>query len=324
MSRSSRPRTRPRRATAVAVLAAALLALPACSTSGGSDDSGGTSEDGSADGARAPEAAAERKAADADAGGPRASVADVATEVVDAPEATPRAVISTGNVALRGPDVATALFDVRTVVDRFAGEVQEDRTETDTEGEVLRSRLVVRVPAARFTEAMTALEGAADLVTSSSTSEDVTTQVLDVDIRVAVQRRSIRRIALLLNRAESIRDVVAIEAQLFRRQADLASLERQQSFLADQTAQSTITVSLERTPEKRPPRDDEEDDATGFLAGLDAGWGALVTFGVGLATFVGAVLPWTLVLALVAVPCWLLARRLRRRRVATPTAPDPA
>lgn len=319
--------TRPRRATAAAVLAAALLALPACSTSGDSSsesDSGGAGGSNStADGAEAPAAAAERESADSDAGIARTSVADVAG-AADAPEVSPRAVISTGNVALRGPDVAKALFDVRKVVDRFAGEVQEDRTETDTEGEVLRSRLVVRVPAARFTEAMTALEGAADLVTSSSTSEDVTTKVLDVDIRVAVQRRSIRRIALLLNRAESIRDVVAIEAQLSRRQADLASLEKQQSFLADQTAQSTITVSLERTPEKRPPREDDEDDATGFLAGLDAGWGALVTFGIGLATFVGAVLPWTLVLALVAVPCWLLARRLRRRRVGPPTAPDPA
>lgn len=306
--------------TLVTLAAASLFALSACSSPDGASDGGGSAADvDSALSADAPAAseAAQRDSADV------LTAQDYAADESGAAQAEPavaeaitRSEIKTGNVALRSDDVDQALFDVRKVVDATGGEVAQAKTESDDEGGALRSRLVVRVPVASFDEAMTGLEGAADKISSSTATKDVTTQVLDIDVRVAVQRRSIDRIALLLDRAQSIRDVVSIEAQLSRRQADLASLEKQQAYLADQTAMSTITVSLERTPEDAPPP--AEEDEAGFLSGLDAGWGALTSFGVGLATFGGAVLPWTLVLLVLGIPGVPLVRRLRRRT--TPAA----
>lgn len=237
----------------------------------------------------------------------------------DAP--TARAVISTGNVALRSPDVAQARFDVQKVVDRYRGEVSQERTETDKEGEINRSRLVLRIPSAGFADAMTALEDAADLISSDTNREDVTTEVIDVNVRLRVQRRSIARISLLLDRAQSIRDIVNIEGQLSRRQAQLGSLERRQAYLADQTAMSTVTVSLERTPDKKPAAVKAK-DATGFVAGLKAGWSGLSHVAVALATASGALLPWAVVALILAIPGWPLTRRLLRRRTApvTPAA----
>jgi hypothetical protein len=299
------------RRTLAAVTAASLLVLGACSSGGD-----GATDGDSGGGESAESRAAIAEDADAPALLDNPVAADEAAHATDA--AVERAVISTGNVALRSPDAAQALFDVEKVADRFAGEVEQKNTETDTSGEVVRSRLVLRIPSDRFAEAMTALEGAGDLISSGSDSKDVTTQVLDVDIRVRVQRRSIERIALLLDRAESIRDIVAIEAQLSQRQADLASLEKQQDVLADQTSMSTISVSVERTS-KQDATEREKDEA-GFLSGLDAGWDALKTFGVGLATFLGAVLPWAVVLLVLAIPGWPLLRRLRRRPGAPQTS----
>ena len=101
----------------------------------------------------------------------------------------------------------------------------------------------------------------------------------------------------------------------------LASLEKQSRYLADQTSMSTITVSVERTKEKpAPPTKTKEDDDKGFFAGLNTGWDALVKFGVGLATVLGALLPWMIVLAILAIPGVPLLRRLRRQDTApTPT-----
>lgn len=303
------------RRTLAAVAAASLLALGACSSggdgAGDGDGSGGGESAGSSAG----------MAADLDAPVPAADTAQAGADEAAADTTVERAVISTGNVALRSPDAAQALFDVEKVADRFAGEVEQKNTETDEDGTVVRSRLVLRIPSDRFAEAMAALEDAADLISSSSDSKDVTAQVLDVDIRVRVQRRSIERIALLLDRAESIRDIVAIEAQLSQRQADLASLEKQQDVLADQTSMSTVSVSVERTPKQAAV--EEEKDEAGFLSGLDAGWDALKTFGVGLATFLGAVLPWAVVLLVLAIPGWPIVRRLRRRP-GPPRSPAPS
>lgn len=308
------------RRTLATLAAASLLALSACSSSDG--DGEGSAQDAGGDAvvsAEAPAARDEAQRGAADQLTAQAYDADDGSAAEAEPaaaEAITRSEIKTGNVALRSDDVDRALFDVRKVVDATGGEVAQATTESDDEGGALRSRLVVRVPVASFDDAMAGLEGAADKISSSTATKDVTTEVLDIDVRVEVQRRSIDRIALLLDRAESIRDIVSIEAQLSRRQADLASLEKQQAYLADQTAMSTITVSLERTPADAPPP--AEEDEAGFLSGLDAGWGALKTFGVGLATFGGAVLPWTLVLLVLGIPGVPLVRRLRRRT--TPTA----
>jgi hypothetical protein len=220
-------------------------------------------------------------------------------------------VISTGNVQLRTDDVGQAVFDVRKVVDEYRGTIAEDDTETDDDGGPLRSRMVLRIPTADFDHAMAELEQVATLVSSKRQSADVTTQVLDTDVRVEAQRRSIDRIQVLFDHATSIKDIVSVESELSRRQADLASLEAQQRYLADQTSLSTITVAVERTPGKAKTK--PHDDDTGFLAGLAGGWGALKTFLVGASTVAGALLPWLLVALLVLVPGWPLLRRLRRR-----------
>ncbi|MBB6627094.1 DUF4349 domain-containing protein [Nocardioides sp. KIGAM211] len=233
-----------------------------------------------------------------------------------APEkVSPKSVISTGNVALRSPDVAEARFDVQKVVDRYAGEVTEEQTDTDKEGEVKHARLVVRIPTADFRAAIGDLEQAADLISSDTNTDDVTMQVIDIAVRLRVQRRSILRVETLLDRAQNIRDIIAIEAQLSRRQAVLNSLERRQSYLADQTKMSTVTVSLERTPEKKPVVEEKKkDDATGFVAGLKSGWSGLSHVAVGAATVAGAALPFLVLLLVLLVPGLPLGRRLLRRR----------
>ena len=156
--------------------------------------------------------------------------------------------ISTGNVQLRSDDVGQAIFDVRKVVDVHRGTISEDDTETDEDGGALRSRMVLRIPTADFDDAMAELEKVATLVSSKRETADVTTQVLDIDVRVEAQQRSIDRIQVLFDHATTIKDVVSIEGELSRRQADLASLEAQQRYLADQTSMSTITLAVERTP----------------------------------------------------------------------------
>ncbi len=309
-----------------ALAAFAVLAVTAAGCASGGDDSGGDA-DTSAPAAAPVEApggatAAERQAVDGDAFDLN-STTDAALSA-DAPEARDdeRALISQGNVQLRSDDVGEALFDVQKVVDALAGEISQNETATDDDGDIKRARVVARIPSARFAEAMQSLEGAATLIASSSNVDDVTTKVIDTRIRLEVQQRSIRRIALLLDRAESIRDIVNIEAQLSRRQAELGSLQRQQAYLADQTQMATITVSLERTKVKPEPKKEDE-EAKGFFAGLDKGWTEFKQVAVSLSTAAGAALPFLVVFLLLGVPAWLGLRRAGRRRLA-PSAPSEA
>ncbi len=324
-----------RRTTLLLPALVAALVLGGCAGSGSDSDSGG---DGSATAADAP-AAAERQAmdsvdsmdsfqaADEDAAFASASggKADSAAAAVP-PDFAQKSVIKTGSIALRSDDVAQTKFDVQTIIDEHGGEISEEKTETGDDGRVTRSRLVFRVPVAEFDDTLEALGKAAELQSSGSNSEDVTTQVIDTEVRIRAQEKSIERIEVLYARAQSIRDIMAIEAQLNRRQADLDSLKQQQAWLQSQTSMSTITVNLQLTPEKKATTKDK--DESGFLAGLSAGWHGLKRVTSGAATALGALLPFAVVILVLALPAWFVTRRLIAPRRTVPateptTGPTP-
>jgi len=219
------------------------------------------------------------------------------------------AVISTGTVSLEADDVGDARFKVQKIVSTHRGTISQEETSTGDDGKTDTSRMVLRIPSKAFNKVTQELEGVADLIESSSGSEDVTTQVIDNEVRIRAQTKSLERIEALLAQATNLREVVAIESQLTRRQADLDSLKSQQAYLADQTTLSTITVFIERTHEEK-----DDKDETGFMKGLSAGWGGFVAAMVGLATVLGFLLPFALVVALFGVPVWMGLKNVRRRR----------
>ena len=299
-------------ALAAATLAGLVLLLGACSSSdqspnSSSADAGSSGEIGSADLDQPlpPNAAPDEYTEEAAGKG----AADQVSTVAD------RAVISKATVSLSSDDVAQARFDVQKIVDQYDGEVAEEQT--DGGEEMRRSRLVIRVPSADFGEAVAALEKVGELEQSTRKSEDVTTTVIDNAARIRAQEQSLQRVEVLLGRATSISDIVAIEAQLTRRQADLDSLKSQQAFLADQTSLSTIAVHIERAraPEEKPDTDD-----AGFFSGLADGWHALTQLGTGLATVAGALLPFAVLFGLLGWPALVTFRRLARRRRPSPAA----
>ncbi len=301
------------RVTGGALAALAVLAVAACSAGGGSDSA---SSAGGGDAGAAADVVTEESLADGDTAARAEAPAEAKSAAETVSLATQRSVISTGVVSLRSKDVGELRFDVRQVVDEHQGQVTDEETESDADGEMVRSRLVLRVPAKQFDATMTALQEVGTVVSAQRTSEDVTTQVIDTEVRVRAQEASLRRIESLLGEAQNLRDIVAIEAQLTRRQADLDSLKQQQAWLADQTSMSTINVQLRRTDQAAAPEEEER----GFLAGLAAGWHGLQKVTTGALTALGAVLPFAVVLLGVGLPLWLVVRRLQHRR--QPPGPD--
>jgi hypothetical protein len=319
--------SRPRRATVALVATGCLLTssmLVGCSGSGSSDPS--SSDLG------APNGVADRSAAGADAPAPAGAKADAAAVAGTgvASQVQQRAEISHGHVVLRASDVADARIEVRRLVDRYDGQVTADQTDSDDDGRVVSANLVVRVPSSDFVDAMDGLRGVAGgggapaanhtrKAQQNSDTKDVTTKVIDTRVRLRAQRHSVHRVEKLLSRAQDLRDIVLIENELAQRQAALDSLEQQSAFLADQTSLATITVEIDRAHHTAPRK---HEDHTGFVAGLSAGWHGLTTVAVGMATALGALLPFAVVLLVLAALAWPALRVARRRRPpATPSHP---
>ncbi|GAB3990285.1 DUF4349 domain-containing protein [Nocardioides marmoraquaticus] len=288
------------------LLVALLLALAGCSGAGGAGGGSDSAVDSS--GGSVAEPAPEVADEGADDAGARGEQAGGAAGRATAME---RAVVSTGEVQLQSGDVGRARAEVLRLTRGWGGVVADEQSSSDDEGRTTYTSMTLRVPTARFDAAMEALGEVATLVDRSRTSEDVTTQVVDVSARVRAQQQSVRRIEALLAEAEDLRDVVSIEGDLAQRQAELDSLRSQQAYLDDQTSLSTIGVVVDSPATASP-----DEEPGGFVGGLRSGWTALGASVAVLLTAVGAVLPFAVLLGVVAVPAAVVVRR-RRSRPAT-------
>ncbi len=297
----------------LALVAAVLVAAAACQA-GGSDGASDSAPDGGGAGdlEPAPDVAAEARGA-ADAGGEAAvegqAPANAAVQT--------RAVVATGTMDLVDDDLVALQAAVERVVRRAGGFVADREAVNDDRGETRSATLRLRVPAGRFEGVVAELEGLATVTDVVTRSEDVTTEVIDVDSRIRTQRISLGRLRGFLGRTDDVSELVRVEAEIARREASLRSLRAQQAYLAAQTSLATLTVTM-TTPE--PPVTETNPLAGGFGAGLAAGWRGLVTtFAVSM-TALGAALPFLVVLLAVAVPGWLLLRRRRSGPVPAPAA----
>jgi hypothetical protein len=224
------------------------------------------------------------------------------------PVVAKRALVRTGEVRLTSDDVAGAAAGVRKVARTYAGSIADEQA-TAAHGRLRQEHLTLRVPTGRFAAAMAAIRRLGGLVSATSSTDDVTTQVIDVRVHVRAQRASLRRMEDLMRRARTLGQVIAIETQLTRRQEALDALEQKQAYLEDQTSMSTITVVVSRAPHSGAGRHHE---AGGFVGGLRHGWHALQAVGNAIAAGVGAALPFGVPLLVVGAPAWWLLRRRRQ------------
>ncbi|MFF0512005.1 DUF4349 domain-containing protein [Streptomyces sp. NPDC004250] len=286
-----------------AVLLAGALALTGCSSGGG--DSGADSAAGAAKEAAPPAADDRPGAAGGDASGAGATAP---------PKAVATHVIRTASLTVQVEDVPKALDEARTTVENAGGYVGDEDTSRDEDGRE-RTRLELRVPVDAYQDVLDGLEGAGKLLHRGAKAQDVTDQVVDVESRVKSQRASVARVRELMDRATKLSDVVTLEGELSSRQTELEALLAQQASLKDRTSLATITLSLAETPAEAA-----EDDDPGFTDALVGGWDAFVTMLRWLAVALGAVLPFAVVAALLAL-VWL---RVVRPRLPHRTAPAPA
>jgi Domain of unknown function (DUF4349) len=295
------------------LIAAPLLFVAACS--GGANDSGSSADPASTDDQRVQDGPA--FSAEGSANSLTVDQSDPgSTKVVEA--ATPpllnREVIATAEVTLRVDDVTASLPDLIQAATAAGGYVAgEDTSSNPDDPSKTRSTVTLRVPTNALQRVVDDVTGLGELIKSRQDVRDVTEQVVDVKSRVKSGRASVSRIRVLLDQANTLGEVVRIESQLARREADLESLLAQQRALADQTAMATLTVTA-LGPEAASPA--PEEDETGFLAGLSRGWTALVDATVVGLTGVGLLLPFAVLAGFVLVPVGLFLRRRQARPVA--------
>jgi len=286
------------------------VALVGCTSSkGGSSaakapfDAAAGGSAGSAAGAAAPGA---RSADGSAAGG--AARADAALPLDDG---TAKIRLAQMTVDVRRGGVAAAADRAESIALDAGGEIDADDR---TSGPQATASLELRVPPEALRSVLGQLSRLGHEASRQGSTTDVTEKVADVDSRVTSARESIARLRTLYADAAKVADVIAIESELNEREADLESLEAQQRALQRQTSMAAITLTL-RTAAKASA---EPQHASGFVGGLERGWDGFVAAAGWAATAVGILLPFLVLLAVLAVIGGVVWRR-RPRPAPVPT-----
>ncbi len=234
-----------------------------------------------------------------------------------------RSIIRTGEITVEVENVPETVGEVRALAveldgfisNSFQGEVEDMAT------------LTMRIPADRFEDAIAAIHELDGEVKAEATNEeDVTAVVIDIEARLENLRAAEAEYRELLDRAETVEDILAIQNQLFAVRGEIEAYEAQLEYYTDAVDLATLTVSIIPTPE--PVQQASEDFDPAVI--VEEAVASLVSFGQWLVSagiwllIVG--IPALIVFGIVAFVAWKLFRRVRPARPPQPpqsTTPEP-
>lgn len=232
-------------------------------------------------------------------------------------------IIRTGSLQLQVANVDEAIGKARLAVAGFGGYIGSSQVSSDGDEKV--ATITYRIPSDRWDEALEALRGLATKVLYEQTDAvEVTSQIVDLDARIANLRASERALQAIAEQATRISDVLEVQARLSEVRGEIERLVAQKTSLEDQVGYGTLTVTfgidvvaVTQAVEKWDVND-EIDRATASLVDLVQGiasagiWFAIVW------------LPAIIALGLLAIVALVVLRRLgvvRRPGTAVPPTP---
>jgi hypothetical protein len=154
-----------------------------------------------------------------------------------------RILIWKANLTLDVWNISNAVTEATAMAERQGGFVEQK----SDHGEESAS-LTLRIPAKVFRTALSDLETLGTVTDRDIEGEDVTEQYIDVEARLKNKIVLRDRLKQLLEKATEVKDILAIETELNRVQADIESMEGRIKSLKGQVEYATVRLSLARKP----------------------------------------------------------------------------
>ncbi|HEX7867167.1 MAG TPA: DUF4349 domain-containing protein [Variovorax sp.] len=216
------------------------------------------------------------------------------------------------NVEVPAEQLADAWGKVRDLCGSLKCELLSSSLLRETPQQPGSAMLEMRVEPADVDKLLGGLAGVANVVSHTTTSEDKTAEVIDVEARIKNRtefRDSLRTMLRDTVTKRTMADLLAIQRTLSDTQAELDAIATQRKVLAQQTSKQHIQIQFS-------PKRALVSGGEGYSPMRHAlrNAGSVLAESVGsLITFIAAVLPW---LMLVVLPLgWLVRVLWRRRRI---------
>ena len=169
----------------------------------------------------------------------------------------------------------------------------------------------LRVPSDRFEDAVARVEGLGERVSSSISSQEVTEEYVDLEGRLNYWKQQEAFYSKLLNEAQSIEDLVAVQTQMQDVLLNIEQIEGRLRYLDGRTSFATLTVGMTEVPDLIAPPPVEPTTEPGPIERAFDQAGEVLLATVAFLIVASAVVIPLGILALIA---WLIVRLFAPRR----------
>jgi hypothetical protein len=231
-------------------------------------------------------------------------------------------IIKNGSLVLQVADIDGGLAGATDKIKGLGGYVSGSRRSGD--GESDQATITFRIPAANWDGALAALRGIATKVLGEdSTTDDVTTQVVDLGARIKNLQATEAALQGIMDRATEIKDVLAVQAELTTVRGQIEQMTAEKQNLEGQAAFSTLAVTFSLKPDPVLTSKAQFDPKTE----VDQASASLVSVLQGLATagiwFAIVWLPILIAIGILVAIGLFIYRRVRRTTILPPAAAAP-
>jgi hypothetical protein len=182
-----------------------------------------------------------------------------------------RKLIKEGSIAFEVNNLQEYKQDLLQKIKDVEAYISSDR-EYNSEYE-LSNTLIIRVPAANFdvfVENIT--QGINKIDYKNITIKDVTEEFLDIETRLKTKKELEKKYLELLNKANSVKDILDVEQQIGNLRTEIESIEGRLNYLKNTIAFSTLTLRIYQTLSPK------NEFGSKFIDGFGEGWENLILF----------------------------------------------
>lgn len=157
-------------------------------------------------------------------------------------QVTGRRVIANASVSIEVELVQQAVSEVRGIAEGLGGFIEQ--LSSSGGDDTQRANITIRVPEDQFFTTLERIKALGQVRSENVGSEDVTEQFIDLEARLNSALREEQSYLSLLEKTETVSEILTVERELFRVRSEIERLQGQINFLERRVALATIIVSL--------------------------------------------------------------------------------
>lgn len=238
------------------------------------------------------------------------SLAQSAASAIDTAPSD-RKVIRNADLDLEDENPEAAQREITSIAESKGGFVVESQQSSSDIQAATRDivTMSIRVPSAKFSEALDEVRGSVNRVVSESVKgQDVTEEFIDVEAQLKAKKALEEQFMTIMRQANGIAEALNVQRQLADVRGEIERIEGRKRFLENQSSLSTIKIRVQ-TPKAFAAS--SAGVGTRISEAFASGFDVAMTFVLGVITFVVAALPFGL---LIGLPSFAIIRYVLRRQ----------